>query len=510
MYSSVLSAVVQGLDVTIISVEMDVSNGLPGMQIVGSASTAVKESGERVKTAIKNIGFQLPPKKMVINLTPANVRKDGTGFDLPIAIAILAAHGLVDLKKLKDTLVVGELGLDGKIYGIKGVLPIVNACKQRGIQTCLVPSENAGEAAIVEGVTIYQVSHLEEVLSYISGERIQRYSGISYEKWAEGTIEQQLDFCDIKGQSQMKRAIQIAVAGRHNILMIGKSGAGKSMLAKRIPTILPQLTFEESMEISQIYSVMGLLKTELPFVCTRPFREVHHTVTKAALIGGGGCVKPGELSLAHGGVLFLDELPEFSKSVLEVLRQPLEDRLVRINRSRGGYEFPADVLLVAAMNPCPCGNYPDLNKCTCTEYEMTRYLGKISRPLLERIDICVDVPKVEFELLSGKKDSMDSKTMKQNIDQAINIQKQRFHNINTSYNGELLNNQMERYCHLDEACNKLMKQAYETMDLSARTYYKVIKVARTIADLDSHEEIKPHHIREALGYRMFNKKYGRR
>lgn len=510
MYSSVLSAIVQGLDVTIINVEMDVSNGLPGMQIVGSVATEIKESGERVRTAIKNLGYRLPPRKMVINLTPANVRKDGTGFDLPIAIAILAAHCMIDVRKLKDTVVVGELGLDGAIYGIKGVLPIVNACKKRGIKMCLVPSDNASEASMVEGMMIYGVSHLKDVLDYISGDSLQSYKGITYEKWLEETKYEELDYCDIKGQSQMKRAVQIAVAGRHNMLMIGKSGAGKSMLAKRIPTILPQLTLEESMEISQIYSIMGLLKEEQPFVSTRPFRKVHHTISKVALIGGGGRVKPGELSLAHGGVLFLDELPEFSKSVLEVLRQPLEDKKVHITRSRGSYEFPADVLLVAAMNPCPCGHYPDLNKCTCTEYEINRYLGKISQPLLERIDICVDTPKVEFERLSGTGDALDSATMKDNINRARERQRERFMNEDISYNGEISNRQMEQYCHLDSSCMNLMEQAYERMDLSARIYFKVIKVARTIADLDGDEEIQTRHISEALGYRMFHKTYGRK
>ncbi len=507
MYSSILSATVQGLEVTIINVEIDVSNGLPSFQLVGSASAEVKEAGERVRTAIKNLGYQLPAKKVVGNLTPANIRKAGVGFDVAIAIAMLASFGLIENEKIKDILALGEVGLDGSIHSVKGVLPIVHHGIKSGIKQFIVPKCNAQEGAMIPGAEVYGVETLEEVIAYFKGDGISKEVYNDFCLTLQGIKNTELDYSDIQGQEHVKRAIEIAVSGNHNLLMIGSPGSGKSMMAKRIPTILPDLTLEESMEISRIYSIVGLLDPLQPLMVQRPFRNVHHTITKTALIGGGGVVKPGELSLAHGGVLFLDELPEFNKSVLEVLRQPLEDKKICITRNKGNYEFPANIMLIAAMNPCPCGNYPDLNKCSCTEYEISRYLSKISQPLLDRIDISVEVPRVEYKMLKDKKKTLDSSTMKAHVSVAISRQKKRFEGTTIISNEDIPTTQIEKYCRLNPECEEIMRLAYEKMNLTARTYYKILKVARTIADMDDAEVIEQVHIREAIGYRMLDKKY---
>ncbi len=502
-----LSAVVKGLDVTIICVEMDVSNGLPSFQIVGSASSEVKEAGERVRTAIKNLGYQLPAKKVIGNLTPGNIRKGGVGFDLSIAISMLAAYGIISNDAIKNVLALGEVGLDGGLRGVKGVLPIVNYGKKKGITQYILPKINAKEGAMIEGVTIYGAENLSEVIEHFMKREIQKTERSSFSLLQKAEEVYGVDYNEIHGQEHVKRAVEIAVAGKHNLLMIGPPGAGKSMVAKRIPTVQPSLSIEESMEISRIYSIVGMLESEKPFMLQRPFRNVHHTITKTALIGGGNIVKPGELSLAHGGVLFLDELPEFNKSVLEVLRQPLEEKKINIIRNKGSYEFPADIMLVAAMNPCPCGNYPDLNRCSCTEYEINRYLSKISQPLLDRIDICVEVPRVEYDVLKRKEKSLGSSTMKGRIQQARVIQSRRYANTKIASNEGIPTKKIEEYCKLSKECEALMQLAYTKMDLTARTYYKILKVARTIADLDEKEMIEDIHIREAIGYRMIDKKY---
>ena len=508
MYSSMLSAVVQGLEVTIIRVEMDVSNGLPSFQIVGSASMEVKEAGERVRTAIKNLGYQLPVKKVVGNLTPAHVRKEGVNFDIPIAIAMLGAYGILSSDKIENVLAVGEVGLDGNIRSTKGVLPIVSHGKRNGITKFIVPKGNAKEAAMIEEVDIFGADNLEQVIQHFLATPLEKEKNHLFQK--ENSIQNQLlDYNEIHGQEHVKRAVEIAVAGKHNMLMIGPPGSGKSMIAKRIPTILPELSMEDSMEISRVYSIVGLLNNEEPYMSQRPFRNVHHTITKTALVGGGNLAKPGELSLAHGGVLFLDELPEFNKSVLEVLRQPLEDKKIRIVRNKGSYVFPANVMLVAAMNPCPCGNYPDLNRCSCTEYDINRYLSKISQPLLDRIDICVEVPRVKYDVLVGKKEKKElgTKEMKERILKAMELQKIRFSNTSIISNEEIPTHLIEKYCTLDTNCKQLMELAYEKLNLTARTYYKILKVARTIADLEGEDSIQEMHIKEAIGYRMIDKKY---
>lgn len=502
-----LSAVVRGLEVTIICVEMDVSNGLPSFQMVGSVSTEVKEAGERVRTAIKNLGYQLPAKKIIGNLTPANVRKVGAGFDLSIAVSILASYGVIKEEQIKNVLALGEVGLDGSIHSVKGVLPVVSHGRTQGITHYIVPKDNAKEGTMIEGVEIFGVRNLQEVIEHFLVKPIEKETEISFDEVQDKLKVTNLDYGDIQGQEHVKRAVEIATAGQHNLLMIGPPGSGKSMIAKRIPTIQPKLSLEESMEISQIYSIMGMLELESPFISRRPFRSVHHTITKTALIGGGNIVKPGELSLAHRGVLFLDELPEFNKAVLEVLRQPLEDKKIRIIRNKGSYEFPANIMLVAAMNPCPCGNYPNMNKCSCTEYEIGRYLSKVSQPLLDRIDICVEVPRVEYKVLKRRESALDSNVMKEHVEVALKMQYERYKNSTIVSNESIPDSLIETYCELDKGCEELMKLAYSKLDLTARTYYKILKVARTIADMDNEKIIQANHIREAIGYRVIDKKY---
>ena len=508
MFSTVLSATLRGLCVEFVHVEADTSNGLPMFHMVGYLSSEVKEAGERVKTAIRNSGIVIPTKKIVVNLSPANIRKKGAMYDLPIAVAILASIGEVNLQESEEILMVGELSLDGGIKHVPGVLPIVMEAKKKGCKTCIVPKENQKEASLVDGVEVIGVETLWEVCQILRGEKKSLQRENDFQE-AYGAIEKEnrVDYSEVRGQRMAKRAAEIAVAGNHNMLMIGPPGAGKSMIAKRIPTILPPLTKEESMELSMIYSIVGELDQRSPLISERPFREVHHSVTKAALIGGGHVPRPGEISLAHKGVLFLDEIAEFQKPVLELLRQPIEDHQIRILRERGEYLFPAEFLLVAAMNPCPCGNYPDRNKCLCTTSQIHKYLGKISQPLLDRIDLCVDVEKVNYEDLQNGQVEESSAEIRDRVCRAREVQNERYREKGILTNSQLLAKDIEKYCHLGVQEEKFMRQAFERMNLTARTYYKVLCVARTIADLEEAEEISLVHLREALSYRMIDKKY---
>ena len=508
MFSTVLSATLRGLCVEFVHVEADTSNGLPMFHMVGYLSSEVKEAGERVKTAIRNSGIVIPTKKIVVNLSPANIRKKGAMYDLPIAVAILASIGEVNLQESEEILMVGELSLDGGIKHVPGVLPIVMEAKKKGCKTCIVPKENQKEASLVDGVEVIGVETLWEVCQILQGEKKSLQRENDFQE-AYGAIEKEnrVDYSEVRGQRMAKRAAEIAVAGNHNMLMIGPPGAGKSMIAKRIPTILPPLTKEESMELSMIYSIVGELDQRSPLISERPFREVHHSVTKAALIGGGHVPRPGEISLAHKGVLFLDEIAEFQKPVLELLRQPIEDHQIRILRERGEYLFPAEFLLVAAMNPCPCGNYPDRNKCLCTTSQIHKYLGKISQPLLDRIDLCVDVEKVNYEDLQNGQVEESSAEIRDRVCRAREVQKERYREKGILTNSQLLAKDIEKYCQLGVQEEKFMRQAFERMNLTARTYYKVLCVARTIADLEEAEEISLVHLREALSYRMIDKKY---
>lgn len=504
MVSTVLSATLHGLCVEMIHVEADASNGLPLFHMVGYLSSEVKEAGERVRTAIRNSSMEMPAKKIVVNLSPANIRKKGTMFDLPIAVAILASLGQVSTKFLMDAIVVGELSLDGAVRHVPGILPIVLEAKKKGYKVCIIPKENEKEGALVEGISVIGVRNLKEVCSVLNGMRLPVRL---FETRALDTKKNDLDYSDIKGQKLAKRAVEIAVAGNHNLLMIGPPGAGKSMLARRIPTILPPLTKDESMELTMIYSIISGLDKDFPLISERPFREVHHSVTRSALIGGGGIPKPGEISLSHKGVLFLDEVAEFSKPVLESLRQPLENHQIKIIRERGSYEFPAEFLLVAAMNPCPCGHYPDLNKCMCTTPQIKNYLGKISQPLLDRIDMCVEVDRISYEDLSVGEEVETSEKIQNRVLKAREIQKKRYQFSSLSTNAQLGAKETRQYCKLGEEEERMMKTAFEHMEMTARNYYKVLGVARTIADLDGAEHIERKHLREALSYRMIDKKY---
>lgn len=506
-FSTVLSASLVGLKVELVHVEADVSNGLPAFHMVGYLSSEVREASERVRTAIRNSGLDFPAKKIVINLSPATVKKKGAAFDLPIAVSILISLGQIRRQNVENMLIVGELGLDGRIQKVQGVLPIVLAAKENGITCCMVPKENAQEGALVEGMAVIGVENLSEAAGFLNGIRTiepEQYCRVEETNKAGG---ENIDYSDICGQAAVKRATEVAVAGGHNLLLIGPPGSGKSMTAKRIPTIFPPMTQEESMEVTKVYSIMGMVDSERPLIQKRPFRSVHHTVSKTALVGGGLIPAPGEISLAHEGVLFLDELPEFSKNVLEVLRQPLEEHKIGITRVHGNYQFPANFMLVGAMNPCPCGCYPDMNRCTCTPGEISHYLGKLSQPFLDRMDICVEAPKVEYESLREKCSEESSAVIRERVCRAREIQNIRYKNCGITTNAMLGVKEMEQYCALGEQEEQMMRKAFLKLGLTARTYHKILKVARTIADLDGSEHIGSAHLQEAIGYRTLDKKY---
>ena len=502
MFSTVLSATLQGLQVEFIDVEADLSNGLPMFHMVGYLSSEVKEAGERVRTAIRNSGLVLPAKKIVVNLSPADVRKRGTAFDLPIAVAILASLGLVGQERLAKTVFVGELSLDGRVRSVPGILPIALEAKKHGFQACVVSKENESEGRLVEGIEVIGVENLKATCDVLNGWGVTDQMEITTVKYPKDHTYE-LDYQDIKGQKLAKRAAEVAVAGNHNMLMIGPPGAGKTMIAKRIPTILPPLTKEESMELTKLYSIVGGLNANRPLILERPFREVHHTATKSALIGGGLIPRPGEISLADKGVLFLDEIAEFQKPVLEMLRQPLEEHFIKIIRNRGVYHFPAEFLLVAAMNPCPCGNYPNLNKCLCTSTQIQAYLSKISQPLLDRIDICVEAERVAYEDLQGAREEY-SKDIRERVIMARERQKERYKGESITTNSQLNAEKIKQYCILGNEEEKMMRQAFDKLNLTARMYHKI---ARTIADLAGEEKISLSHLREAIGYRTLDKKY---
>lgn len=508
MYSIVSTAIVHGIESIPITVEADISEGLPVFEMVGFLSAEVKEAKERVRTALKNSGFLLPAKRITVNFSPANIRKTGSGFDLPVALAILCALGVIPRDALKDSIVIGELGLNGKIQGVTGVLPIVAMAKKEGRKSCLIPACNGKEARLVSGITVYGMMDLKETISFLNGGPYVEKTDINIEE--NPPKERTFDFADINGQKMLKRACEVAVCGMHNLLMIGPPGAGKTMTAMRIPTILPPLEEEEQMELSKIYSVCGLLEKRETLLKERPFRNPHHTITPQGLSGGGAYPKPGEISLAHKGVLFLDELPEFQKTTLEILRQPMEEKKVHLVRTYGNYVFPADFILVAAMNPCSCGYYPDMQKCRCSQASIERYLNKISQPLLDRIDISVEASKISYDELNIEMENETSEQIRQRVIEAMEVQKVRYQGETFSYNSQIPSNKIKWYCTLAKELEDYMRQMFQTLNLTARSYHKILKVARTLADMEHEKDIQKRHLDEAICYRSLERKFFQR
>ena len=509
MFCKVMAGGIHGITSFLAQVEVDSTQAMPGFDMVGLLGSEVREAKERVRVALKNSGFQIPPRRITVNISPADIRKEGSAYDLPIAIGILVSLEKLQEDVLQDTLFIGELGLDGEIKPVKGILPIMIMAKEQGIKRCILPKENALEGAVIEGIKIIGVSSFVETLGYLMEEKEKADNMIAPTEldlealFAKEEEKKVPDFADIRGQETVKRAAVIAAAGFHHLLITGIPGAGKTMIAKRIPSILPPLSLEESLEVSKIYSVSGLLKEGCPLITKRPFLHPHHTISRQALAGGGRIPRPGILSLSHRGILFLDELPEFGRENIEVLRQPLEDKEVQIARSYGSITYPADIMLVAAMNPCPCGFYPNRERCTCTESEIRRYRSRISGPIYDRIDICVEAKAIELEELQKEEKGKSSEKLKFQVMKARKIQEKRYQNSPYFFNADLETKDISKYCFLGMEEQKFMESIFYSLNLSARAYHRILKVARTIADLGESENIKKEHLAEAVCYRGF-------
>lgn len=505
MYARVKTCSLEGLEGFVVEVECDLGRGLPRFLMVGLPDAQIRESGERVHSAIKNIGMPYPQQKITVNLAPANRRKDGSQMDLAIAISVLSAQGLCDPELVEQYIFLGELQLNGEVSGIRGALPMVASLRELGYKKFIVPKENEKETAVIEDVSIYSASNLREVVDQLNGE-----GSITPAQAPEPDEEDRLytlDFSDIKGQSGLKRAMEVAAAGGHNLLMIGPPGSGKSMSAKRLPTILPRMAFDEAVEVTKIYSVSGEL-TSSGLMTERPFRAPHHTASGVSLIGGGRIPKPGEISLAHRGVLFLDELPEFQSKVLEVLRQPMEDGAIHISRAQARLKFPADFQLVASMNPCPCGYYQDPHhECSCSMQQIKKYLGKISHPLLDRIDLQVEVKPVNYDDMKTMEKGETSEVVRERVEKARALQRERFNGTAIRTNADIPENLIEQYCKLKESSQKLLDMAYKKYKFSGRSIHKILKVARTVADLRGGEDISDEDVLEAIRYKTVEGKY---
>ena len=506
MFSSILSADVRGITGVPIFVETDISDGLPGLTMVGYLTSAVKESADRVRTALKNTGITMPPKKVTVNLSPADAKKEGTGFDLAIAVSMMCSLGIFPQDFVEKILFLGELGLDGSVKKIRGVLPMVEMAKESGCRACVLPKENLPEGQIVEDIVCVGVESLRETM-----DKILRCDFKASKKDAQTVMkdvtEESPDFAQIRGQESVKQAAKLAAAGRLNLMMIGPPGSGKTMIARRIPTILPPMTREESLEVTKIYSVCGLLPKEGALMRERPFRAPHHTISVSAMVGGGRKPMPGEISLSNHGCIFLDEITEVPRNVLESLRQPLEDRMVQISRVSGNDVFPANTMLVAAMNPCKCGYYPDMNKCNCNTRDIYRYLNKISMPFIDRMDLCVEAPRVAFEELTGEERGQTSAQMREEVICAHQIQLERYAGSHYRFNADVKGSDMEEYFRVGKVQKKMLEDAFERLNLTARSYHKILKVARTAADLEQKKEIETGHILQAICYRNVDRKF---